>query len=186
MRRIGIICAGLAVLVFAAVILAQRLENRIAIVNPDLSGTWNLNKSKSKLNDRDVDRGMNRFLTIVQTKDEVSVRVKLQKGTSKDEANISGRFTLFPDGRGDKYLESRGSISSSVTKWKNEKLVVTHYLASGENTKRMSSTETFVLSDDGKTLTQTWVSYYPKTRDIEGNRALEKISTSILVFDRIK
>lgn len=187
MKKHFLIALGLVVFVLVSLVVAQTLRNDISVKQPNIGGKWEINHGKSKIADGDSDRGLNRFMTIEQKSDSIVFNMKLQQGTSEDESFIAGKFTLFPDGRGDKYLVGPGNeMASSTTKWRNGKLVVTHYRSMKDSEKLVAGTQVFALSKDGNTLTETWKQDYSNWNlGEEDRKALEKDSTTIRVFDRI-
>ncbi len=170
-------------------LFAQRLETKIEIKRPDYSGTWKLNPSKSSGLDRFYDKSSKstRIMIIEQNLPAVSITMKIQKGAGSNENYFGGKHTLFTDGRGDEYVSERlGSDEVSVTKWLNNKLVVTSYILGKINPEHISSTQEFSLSSDGKTLTQTWrLTSYMKLANQEEQRKFDDLLTAVLVYDRI-
>jgi hypothetical protein len=133
-----------------------RLETRIQIVRPDLSGKWNLNKTRSSWSRESAPerlKDVSWIMVIEQKLPAISITVKAQRGVADNENFFGGRFTLYSDGRGDEYPVD-GSIEISTTKWVGDKLVTTHYDSDGSRMDVRSIKE-FELSPDGKTLTHT-------------------------------
>ncbi len=173
---------------FAGSVFAQRMENQIKVNRPDFSGKWKLNFSKSKGMDRFSENAseIERIMIIEQKTPAVFVTIKLQ---NEENANyISGKFTLYTDGRGDDYLDS-GYITDSVTvtKWEKNKIVTTHYVSKNKSPENIISIQEMSLSDDGKVLTETYKSnaskIFPGT---EEQKNYEDLFNAVLIYERIK
>jgi hypothetical protein len=138
---------------------------------PNLSGTWQIDKSKSKVTkDNPIMKGGMVFLTI--THDETEVRI-IQKTELNGQERVR-EFLYYTDGRGENnptanlYLsfyqgnENPNSPSprriESKSKWKDNKLKIKYSLImripDGAQIK-IGVEEEWAISPDGKTLTQT-------------------------------
>ena len=165
-----------------------RLETPIEVVRPDLSGKWNLSKTRSTWSPESTPErleGLSWIMVIEQNLPAISITVRSQRGLADNENFFGGRFTLYSDGRGDEYSVD-GSIDVSTTQWRGNKLVVTHY-GSGRSEGRIRSIKEFELSADSATLTQT--EKYMDTVLNEKNEAVRVVNdrrTVRMVFERVK
>jgi hypothetical protein len=186
MKKIKLILLFLCL--FASV-SAQRLETKIEIQRPDYSGTWKLNASKCSGLDSFYEKNskLDRIMIIEQQLPSIFVTQKIQNGSSNNENYFGEKYTLFSDGRGDKYVSERiGNDTQSVTKWVNNRLVVASYILGKIKPENISSTQEFSLSSDRKTLTQTWrITSHLTLANQEEQRKFDDMLTAILVYDRI-
>lgn len=165
-----------------------RLETPIEVVRPELSGKWNLSKTRSTWSRESTPErleGLSWIMVIEQKLPAISITVRSQRGLADNENFFGGRFTLYSDGRGDEYPVD-GSIDVSTTHWRGNKLIVTHYDSVGAE-RQIRSIKEFELSADGMTLIQT--EKYTDTRLNEKNEVVRVVNnkrTVRLVFDRVK
>jgi hypothetical protein len=119
---------------------------------PDFSGSWTLNESRSTLGDGP---GMSpTFMTVNQQEGLISIDL-VQPSFDGGDMNISEKYTL--DG---KESVNKGMMDSSVktiTTWSDDKKELTFaktivFDMNGE-TMEMKITDVWSMSDDGKTLT---------------------------------
>ncbi|MBE7517524.1 MAG: hypothetical protein HS105_13105 [Chloracidobacterium sp.] len=155
MKR-NVMFAAVAVLVFSFAAFGQ-----------DYSGTWNLDKAASKLDDRSKNIE-SMTLTITQTEKEITVATETKRAMSSEGGRMGGRMgggmmgdsttTYSLDGKAKKteVKTQNGSMPASL-KAKNEKdkLELTRDVSfsspMGEVT--ILNKETLTLSADGRTLT---------------------------------
>lgn len=157
---------------------AQNGNNKNSSVEPNLSGTWLLDEKQSRLSyDDDVDsqlkQGYDDYVLEIAQKE---AEIKSTKSFTFRGKEFSYATTLFTDKRGeqnrDSYLRSRGAEDDqsvivwleeadfkSETFWKKGKLIRNasfkgdRGVPSFRTEKNHLVKETYILSEDGKTLT---------------------------------
>ena len=123
---------------------------------PDLSGTWVLDESKSKIPGGLQDELSITAFVIVHRDPEVRVTGKTNLGGIEQEQES----VYFSDGRGE-INEAKGKSVESLTKWSGNKLVIKYTIqfsvqwAGSTRKGKMKVTESWELSKDGQKLTRT-------------------------------
>lgn len=192
MKKILIIGLFLLTILYVQPASGQGLQTEIKVYKPNFSGSWKLNRNISKGLDEGfrIDANLQRIMIIEQSLPSVSITIKIQKGTADGENYIGGSYTLFTDGRGDTYVDEF-ERADSTTGWQNNKLVVTRYTYTKSAPKEVEAIQEFSLSNNGKTLTETWrrtsFKYVPDSKgNYKEERYFDDSLTLILVFDRIR
>ena len=119
-----------------------------ASANPNFSGTWKLNLQKSTLGQFSPTSETD---TITQTADEFKIEVASESQRGKRDTTTTAKL----DGTDTPNAAPTGSpmqILSTKATWQGSSLVITQ-TTSFQDTKG-TSTATYTLSDDGKTLTK--------------------------------
>ena len=127
------------------------LMNSSAAVAQDVnySGTWQLDKGKSTLSGRMAESLVSSTMVITQKGVNLAIKSEMKYGererTSEMELKIGGEQVE---------LESRRGTSKAQAKWSDDKknLIIVSERQFG-NRGTSTSTETYSLSKDGKTLT---------------------------------
>jgi hypothetical protein len=155
MKRALTIC-GLfcALMIGVTTVRAQKGSN--------FAGTWELDKAKSQLSQREADSIKSSTWTITQTDSQITAEQKIERvegagggGGRGRGLGTGGPLTVKLDGS-ETTTESERGKSTSKAKWLNggKTLEITS-VTSGEfqgNAFTMTSTEHWELADDGKTL----------------------------------
>lgn len=115
---------------------------------PDLSGTWLLDKSKSREVDAD-----HFTLVIVHLEPEIRITEKLEK----DGRRWTKELVHYTDGRSDTNIEQGEHYSKTKIRWQGNTLVREQLHTSFGVKFEMVTTEEWKLSKDNKSLTRTIV-----------------------------
>jgi hypothetical protein len=153
MKRALTICGLFCGLIIGvAAVSAQKGAN--------FAGTWELDKAKSQLSQREADSIKSSTWTITQTDSQITAEQKIERvegggGGRGRGLGMGGPLTVKLDGS-ETTTESERGKSTSKAKWLNggKTLEITS-VTSGEfqgNAFTMTSTEHWDLADDGKTL----------------------------------
>ena len=137
----------------AAFCSAQTGKQPESQLRTDLTGTWEVLKSKSdKVNNPLGDAEIK--AVIVQSGSEI----RITRSYSANGKELSQQIVYFADGRGEKYQSPlTGNLINSKTKWEGKELV-TRYSARRAYPGRVIDVdmiEIWKLSQDGNTLTLT-------------------------------
>jgi hypothetical protein len=144
MRKVLI---GLWVLIAATACFAQaETERANKQTEPDLSGTWVLDKSKSEKVAAD------RFtLVIVQFGPEIKITEK----SVKDGRETINEIIYYTDGRSDSDTTEGDRYQKITVRWKGNTLIRENNYTTTGTRFEMVSTEEWKLSKDKKSLTRT-------------------------------
>ena len=143
----------------------------------NLSGTWELDKSKSKLRDKQGS------ITLTVSQHEPEIRIT--RKSTLDGIEKNQELVYYSDGRGERNpslfrneLTESDSIGTT-TKWDKGKLVVkaTYVRKSRGGSFEMEVTDKWELSSDGMTLTKTTKTDAPR-------RVLGNPDMILVVFDQ--
>lgn len=134
------------------VIPAILLSFTFAPVRSNFSGQWKLNESKSNFGDFGA-RLAAKAIKVEQKDDAVTIS---KTSTNRQGEEVTRTETLTFDG---KEVESTGGFGNSkrksTAKWSDDKTLVINYTLTFERdgqTNEIKGTETWTVSDDGKTL----------------------------------
>jgi hypothetical protein len=147
-----VLIKSLGLFLILTVCVAQTTRNDSNKTNgPDLSGTWVLDKSRSKIADKVVDY----VLTIVHREPEIRITKKYKQG-GRDYLE---ELVYYTDGTPEFNSRTGRRDPEPLTRWRGNKLV--RRTTSGPKGIQTSppleivTTEEWELSTDGKTLTRT-------------------------------
>lgn len=126
---------------------------------PSFSGDWTLDKAKSKLEKQAADLIENQTLKVEQTEKEIKVTTKTKQIEMQGAVDVGGTTNTYPlDGKefngdndtqiGRVFIKSKGEIKDSKLNLHSVRRFET---ANGEVS--LTTKESWVLSQDGKTLT---------------------------------
>ncbi|MET0650528.1 MAG: hypothetical protein ABW208_28290 [Pyrinomonadaceae bacterium] len=142
---------------------------------PDLSGTWQLDRSKSKyglFNDLPLSKADSAL--VVEHKDP---ELKIRRTLSLKEQQEVNEFAYYTDGRGETNQATLGvGEVKSKTKWDGDK-VVSEARATRpglSNSDHLDVTQMWRVSSDGKTLTHTTL-IHGKVGEVEGVQELKLV-----------
>lgn len=139
---------------------------------PTLSGTWELDRSRSRFNKRSK---ISRVGTITLTITHTEPRIGITQRTNLDGEEKTKEFLYYTDGRGEvnpannQYLSFYNGVENpkaksplkieSRSQWKGTRLKVRYAILipvpGNSRMSRLDVEEEWVVSPDGKTLTQT-------------------------------
>ncbi len=159
MKR-AVVC--LFILMPAALCFSQGNQKPSQQSRPDLSGTWELNRAKSDLEDVGGESAVSEVAVIILQHDP-EFRVTRRRRSGSFE--IVGQALFYTDGRGEanRLIPGREDIKST-TKWEGKKVVTVYTLRRTlpGSVITMDVTDEWKLSDDGRTLTLRTILRYPR------------------------
>jgi hypothetical protein len=133
----------------------------IAPERVDLSGTWNLNESKSELGT--FARFATRKIKVEQKGDALTIS---KTSPSRSGDDVTTTETLTYDGKESESTVFGSSKKKSTAKWSDDgkSFIVTYTIALERNgeTNNITGTETWTLHSDGKSLSLQTVSASPQ------------------------
>ena len=157
--------ACLWLLLCAATLCATAQDDKKKSVNqtgPDLSGTWVLDRVKSKIDEREFRKNGSITLIVSHHEPEIKVTRKLTLNGRQQTQEL----VYYSDGRGElnpefnrNYLTGK-DVVRTTTKWEKGKLIVKaiYRRKSPEGIFEMETFEKWEVSSDGTTLTKTsWI-----------------------------
>ncbi|MGI8787652.1 MAG: hypothetical protein ACR2HG_07835 [Pyrinomonadaceae bacterium] len=144
----------LFVLIFSFSAFAQTDKNSVEKPKPDFSGTWILDRAKSKKVDFDL------TLIVVHKEPEMKVtKIYNFKGAKKTDEQ-----TYYTDGRRVPDSEMGSEIITQQAFWAGNNLIHKYQVSKAQGkTVEQTNTEKWELSKDGKTLTLTMTETLPAT-----------------------
>jgi hypothetical protein len=187
MKKI-LISSFLFAMLCAVTAFAQQLESNVKIQRPDYSGTWKLNRKKSRgVKKLDKDETGIKFIMVIEQKlPAIEITFKNQRGIGANENFFGGKATFYTDGRGDEIIAGMPG-ETSTSQWKNNKLTVTHFGNYESNRGEIISIDEYSLSPDGKTLTNTMRSTSVRyNAQLKEERFFDESETLVLVFDKVR
>lgn len=138
------------IIAISVAILCLMFGNAVFAANPDFSGSWALDKTKSE----GLQPGMNQEMTVTQTGDKISIETKII--TDKGEQIVPDSYTL--DGKEAEFTPKLPNGVSGkgkrTAKWTTDGIEVNDVSTfdTPDGTATVKMTRKWMLSADGKTL----------------------------------